>query len=316
MHLGSGYDTLRVNLSASPRERHPSSIKCTMPSPHSHRHLRHVTGVSALRVQDQQAEHEVQGAKEALESVFSEGPTGGRVHVKVEASNVVRGTVPPPPGSQAPPEGRPAACAQAAAPEPHVPRLDILVEGRGLHAPIIERLIELPMDISAGRVRACPALAWACSVPMRLSLLGAVGCQAAPNPTQPRSKQADGELRICSHDAASWHFPEFYGRVAVRCDPCVGLDGVPAVSASSASPLPPTLMLLCSCRGADFHFWDATDDITGADLDLFFERDRLYLHNARGSFGAVPMTLSGVGGVGMLCLRLLWMLGSVCLHRS
>lgn len=46
-------------------------------------------------------------------------------------------------------------------------------------------------------------------------------------------------------------------------------------------------------RDASFHFWDATDDITGANLDLLFERDRLYLHNASGSFGAVPMTLTG-----------------------
>jgi hypothetical protein len=47
------------------------------------------------------------------------------------------------------------------------------------------------------------------------------------------------------------------------------------------------------CRGADFHFWDATDDILGADLDLLFEGDRLYLHNASGSFGSVPLTLTG-----------------------
>lgn len=52
-------------------------------------------------------------------------------------------------------------------------------------------------------------------------------------------------------------------------------------------PLPPH-------RGAEFHFWDATDDITGADLDLVFERDCLYLHNTSGAFGAVPMTLTGV----------------------
>lgn len=49
-------------------------------------------------------------------------------------------------------------------------------------------------------------------------------------------------------------------------------------------------------RGANFHFWDATDDISGANLDLLFERDRLYLHNTSGSFGAVPMTLTGEMG--------------------
>ena len=53
-----------------------------------------------------------------------------------------------------------------------------------------------------------------------------------------------------------------------------------------------------AARGAHFHFWDATDDITGAHLDLVFERDQLYLHDARGAFGAVPMTLTGVGWLG------------------
>lgn len=57
--------------------------------------------------------------------------------------------------------------------------------------------------------------------------------------------------------------------------------------------LPSLGVLLSACRDASFHFWDATDDITGASLDLLFERDRLYLHNAAGSFGAVPMTLTG-----------------------
>lgn len=28
--------------------------------------------------------------------------------------------------------------------------------------------------------------------------------------------QATGELRLSCADAASWHFPEFYGRVSVR----------------------------------------------------------------------------------------------------
>jgi len=63
------------------------------------------------------------------------------------------------------------------------------------------------------------------------------------------------------------------------------------------SCLPPVSCGLCSpcspARGAHFHFWDATDDISGAHLDLLFERDQLYLHNARGAFGAVPMTLTG-----------------------
>jgi hypothetical protein len=73
--------------------------------------------------------------------------------------------------------------------------------------------------------------------------------------------RANGEFIIKMHDFATWHTPEYHGRVAVR--------------------------------GANFHFWDATDDIIDADLDLLFEGDRLYLHKAKGKFGAVPMRLTG-----------------------
>lgn len=55
-------------------------------------------------------------------------------------------------------------------------------------------------------------------------------------------------------------------------------------SAAAPSPVP--------CTG-DFHFWDAPDDISGARLELVLERDRLYLHHARGFYGAVPLTVSG-----------------------
>jgi hypothetical protein len=43
----------------------------------------------------------------------------------------------------------------------------------------------------------------------------------------------------------------------------------------------------------DLHFWDAPDDVLGADMDLLFERDRVYLHKATGHFGAVPLSVSG-----------------------
>lgn len=45
----------------------------------------------------------------------------------------------------------------------------------------------------------------------------------------------------------------------------------------------------------DLHFWDSPDDITGAAMDLLFERDRVYLHKATGSFGAIPLSVSGEG---------------------
>jgi hypothetical protein len=46
-------------------------------------------------------------------------------------------------------------------------------------------------------------------------------------------------------------------------------------------------------RGLSLHFWDAPDDIHAADMDLLFEGDRVYLHGAKGRFGAVPLTLTG-----------------------
>jgi hypothetical protein len=36
--------------------------------------------------------------------------------------------------------------------------LDVSVRGRQLHAPLIERLLELPMDIHSGRVGRCAVL--------------------------------------------------------------------------------------------------------------------------------------------------------------
>lgn len=64
-----------------------------------------------------------------------------------------------------------------------------------------------------------------------------------------------------AYDAGTWHLPLFGGRV--------------------------------HCSGLGFHFWDATDDFSNADMDLLFEGHQLYLHNARGMFGAVPMTITG-----------------------
>lgn len=64
-----------------------------------------------------------------------------------------------------------------------------------------------------------------------------------------------------SYDAATWHFPSISGHVRVS-------DGA-------------------------FHFWDAPDDFSRAELSLKFEGDRLYLHHAQGHFGAVPVMVTG-----------------------
>ena len=71
----------------------------------------------------------------------------------------------------------------------------------------------------------------------------------------------NGKFSLHSYDAATWRLPSFGGKL--------------------------------KARGGSFHLWDATDDFSDVTMDLLFEHDRLYMHNARGLFGAVPMTLTG-----------------------
>ena len=223
--LGANYDTLDVDINALPHARNIESLKCTMLHPHAHRHLREWTGVAALQAQEELAAAsaaasmsangdgtvvDVEGQDTSPTTSTSSSSTtstinrdGGKVRVLVNVSGIA--------GNELATGG------------PRVPLMTIAVQGKNLHAPLVERIFELPMDINDGR--------------------------------------ANGEFIIKMHDFATWHAPEYHGRVAVR--------------------------------GANFHFWDATDDILDADLDLLFEGDRLYLHKAKGKFGAVPMTLTG-----------------------
>lgn len=179
VRLGARYDTLRVEVEATPYERHPSSARCTMPSPHAHRHLRHVTGAAAARAYQQLLAAAAAGDEDAAAAAaaaaagwdlpptlaeaqaemstltaaeaYSGGPTGGRVEVVVDATGVTSGAVPGP--------------GEAPAPGVRIPTLDVSIRGTNLHAPLIERLIELPMDISAGRVRAGHAAGWGALCP-------------------------------------------------------------------------------------------------------------------------------------------------------
>ena len=71
----------------------------------------------------------------------------------------------------------------------------------------------------------------------------------------------NGKFKMHCYDKATWKLPSFSGRINVR-------------------------------NGA-FHLWDATDDFGDVSVDLLFEHDRLYMHNASGLFGAVPLTMTG-----------------------
>lgn len=92
----------------------------------------------------------------------------------------------------------------------------------------------------------------------------------------------NGELTIKAHDAKTWAFPSMFGRVR--------------------------------CQDTAFHFWDAMDDFSQAQLELLFEDQRLYLHNSSGRFGAIPLTVTGSPSR-LGCLRLRQAHASELVHQ-
>lgn len=189
-NFGKDFNRLKINITANPDKRSNDSYRWTMKSDTVPRQIRDCIG----------SDHYARmGSPEATD----EDPSGGMLDVQIDADNVVRNDM--------------------ATFGPVYPNMKIIVSGHNLHAPLIERIVELPMDIKTGRL--------------------------------------DGHFIISSDDRDSWQFPKFNGRVAVR--------------------------------NADFHFWDSSDEIIDSTMDLIFEGDRVYLHKAKGSFGAVPMKVTG-----------------------
>lgn len=199
MGLGAGYRSLHVSLEAEPGRRDASQKKCTLVNPFAKRHLR-----------DTLPDRKMFGIKEAPAA-----GTGEDEPVPVPIYDLRR--------SQPPPRIWIDVRADRLGLPGVSPFLEVTVRGRGIHAPMVERLLEVPIDVNEGTF--------------------------------------NGWIKIKSDDPKSWQFPRLYGRVR--------------------------------CTGMDFHFWDATDDIQDARFDLLFEDDRLYLHNATGYFGAVPLSLTG-----------------------
>jgi len=80
-------------------------------------------------------------------------------------------------------------------------------------------------------------------------------------PIDMHAGRIDGEINILAKDQATWLFPEFSGEL----------------------------------RGKHlrFHFYDATDDFADTELDLVFQKRRMYIHNGRGHYGHVPITVTG-----------------------
>ncbi|KAK9804274.1 hypothetical protein WJX72_004315 [[Myrmecia] bisecta] len=215
LDLGRDYHDLALKISVRAYERDAASARCTMPGS-GNRHLRPqpsapiVTSLtSAPTVATSNSAHVAAwqravgpgGAAPVWRAGPASLPTGGCLDVHVTARGMGY------PGRQA--------------------DTRIAIQARDLHAPLVERILEIPMDIYDGRL--------------------------------------DGRLELHCHDAATWHFPSFSGRVV--------------------------------CRDGSFHFWDATDDFTSTSLDLVFDGARVHLHRAEGRFGAVPLSITGEFGM-------------------
>ena len=186
-----GFNDMKIDITAEPDRRSLESYRWTMNSPTAPHHLRDFIG------------SDYYSNLGSTDHMIDDDRSGGKLSVHIEADNVVNNDM--------------------ASDGPIFPAMKIAICGHNLHAPLIERIVELPMDIKKGRL--------------------------------------DGRIVISADDAASWSFPKFNGRVAVK--------------------------------DADFHFWDSSDEIIDSTMDLIFESDRVYLHKAKGYFGAVPLKVTG-----------------------
>ena len=185
------FNNMKIDITAEPQRRSLESYRWTMNSPTAPHHLRDFIGSDYYSNLGSTAH------------IIDNDRSGGKLSVHIEADNVVKNDM--------------------ASDGPVFPAMKIAIVGHNLHAPLIERIVELPMDIKKGRL--------------------------------------DGRIVISADDATSWSFPKFNGRVAVK--------------------------------DADFHFWDSSDEIIDSTMDLIFESDRVYLHKAKGYFGAVPLKVTG-----------------------
>jgi hypothetical protein len=173
--LGAKYDTISAEISGAAHERDAASRKTTMPSPHANANLRHVTGLRALRALEA-AEAEASAA--AASAAATPGPTGG-VGTQVAAASSSGPSMPN--TSAHTPSHSPSSASSSASgsgggrpdggtlrvsvqlrglaagfnpAQGILPEMRIAVGGANLHAPLVERVIELPMDIHAGQVGA------------------------------------------------------------------------------------------------------------------------------------------------------------------
>lgn len=154
LRLGSDFQSLRVEAVGVPGERDPAQKKVTLINPNAKTHLRDTLP------NDGQGNFELHDVQ-PRPSPSGEGP--------LQESEEV---------SAVPPRVSLVLTMDKIAVPGVWPTLDIVIKGSNIHAPMLERLIEIPIDLHSGR--------------------------------------ASGSFRILSYDTRTWAFPELYGRV--RCD--------------------------------------------------------------------------------------------------
>ena len=183
--------------------------------------------------------------------------------------------------------------------------LELIIWGDNLHAPLVERIVELPMDIYGG--------AYHLSV-KNFCLLSARSLPAHAFIAMAPGKGHDQDLLHESMNFSRALWQSLKGSsVANLQDSLLRQAHTRHLSLMTAwsglaGRLNGRLRLLSNdadswrfpvirgrIRGHDlgFHFFDAPDDFSRTKLDLMFEGDRLYLHNTQGYFGAVPMSFTG-----------------------
>lgn len=191
--LGKGYHSVQVEMVAQAFERDPSQTKCTMLHPAAKRNLRK-DAPSAPPAESQLPSTEI---LEASLGPVATTPPGGDLYLRVVGRDI---------GMQK-----------------KSGDLSVTVGGSRLSAPLIDRLLEIPMDISDGQI--------------------------------------DGEITLRSFNAETWTFPDIYGKLR--------------------------------CSNGHLHFWDATDDLSDVNMTMLFEGKRMYLHNTKGYYGAIPIQVTG-----------------------
>jgi len=218
--LGKGYHSLSIDLESEPGVRDQAEIKTTMVMPTSKRHLRFTLPTAVSRLP-----YEMSG-RESESHASARGPLADYELPRTFDGGTALALAQPGPQSATTKSksfiSMKLRCHDLLVPN-ELAKLSVKLKAHNLDAPMIERVLELPMDIHQGTI--------------------------------------SGNLEIKAYDHDTWAMPLLIGRL--------------------------------SATDADFHFWDAPDDMLNCRMDLLFEGKRLYFHNARGYYGAIPVYVTG-----------------------